>query len=159
MSETSTEDLARRGLDAIEHTGVKGMKWGVRKAETSGSGSSSGGAAKTQSTTRKVAGSAGKAVGKAAGRAAAIAVVSSTGGIAVAAISGNPIAGAAAAAAIRGALGVRTHTTSSDSSFSGGKTIKVLGTKTDGKYDIVDPNGRHMSVDESILRDMIDQTG
>lgn len=143
------QDQARllRGANFLEHHGVKGMKWGVRKSTSSG-----GSAAK--SVRSRVATASKSATTRAAGRAAAIAIVSVAGGLAVSSL-GGPVAGAAAGAALRGALGVSTK--SSDSSFDGGPGIKIRG-ESNGRYDITDSHGRDMTVDHNILQQLLDQS-
>jgi hypothetical protein len=94
--------------DLVEHAGVKGMKWGVRKERSSGgsrrSSSASKPAAKLTPEQRKALGK--KIVG---------AVVATAGGIGVAALAG-PIAGAAVSAAVKGVIDVSSTTTTSESS-------------------------------------------
>lgn len=79
----------------LTHYGVPGMKWGVRKAQSSGGGK------KSAPSKKPLSSSEAAARRKAIGKTVVVAVVATAGGLGAAAI-GGPVVGAAVTAALRG---------------------------------------------------------
>jgi len=141
----------------LAHHGVRGMHWGVRKAEPSGgsrSGSASTPKKKSAPTPKTPEAKAAHDRRMKIGKDVALATIASAGALGVGALAG-PVAGAAVGAALRGVIGVAT--TSRDSSFSGGG-VKILGQTSSGQFKVEHPEtGQKMTVDAKILESMLNQ--
>lgn len=140
--------------DILEHYGVRGMRWGVRKAPgTSAAPSATRGKSGKPKTAPKGQGfgnakaavvNTAKAMPyKKIGKNVALAVVATAGAIGAASL-GGPMAGAAAGALIRGVTGaIGTTTTSYDSSHNTGQRPTTQDGKTwSGDASKLDATGR-----------------
>jgi hypothetical protein len=94
------EVLAEKGQGALAHYGVKGMKWGRRKASDSDSGGSKSGSSKPKAEIDEAA-AAVIARRKHIGKEVVKAVVLAAGGVAIGSVAG-PLAAAAAVSAVKG---------------------------------------------------------
>jgi hypothetical protein len=138
----------------LTHSGVKGMHWGVRKAETTGgSRSRSTARPKKKAVPKTPEAQAAHDLRMKIGKDVAMATVASIGALGVATLAG-PVAGAAAGAAIRSVIQVGA-TKTSDSSFTGGG-VKILGRTASGDFKVEHPDThQQMTVDGKILESLL----